>query len=43
LSTDYSQGSESVKAEYLNGSGGSGCAVIGLVDTNQTVIGLVNC
>jgi hypothetical protein len=41
LDNNYSQGSESIKAEYLNNA--SGCAVVGFVDNNNTVVGLVNC
>ena len=46
LSPDYSQGSESIIVESLS-SGGSGATlvnpVIGYVDDNNEVIGLVNC
>lgn len=40
LSDDYSQASESIKAEFLNGS--SGCYVVGLVDNDETVIGVID-
>lgn len=42
LSSNYSQGSESIVAENLNGSSTNG-AVIGIVDNHLTVVGLVNC
>ena len=46
LSPDYSQASESIRSEII-GSGGSstvgGCPIIGLVDNNNEIIGLVNC
>lgn len=46
LDSNYSQGSESIKAETIGGGGGGsggGCAVIGYITNNDTVIGLVNC
>ncbi len=43
LDDNYSQGSESIKAEYLNQNSGGGCPVLGIVDNNNTIIGLVNC
>lgn len=44
LSPDYSQGSESIYSEDLSsGSSGGGCEIIGLVDNNDQVIGVVEC
>lgn len=45
LSPDYSQGSESIIAQDIGGggSGPTGGAVIGYVNNNNTVVGLVNC
>lgn len=43
LSPDYSQGSESIKAENLSGGSSGGCAVIGLITSNNDVVGLVEC
>lgn len=40
LDGDYSQGSESIKAEFLNGA--SGCDVVGVIEANNDVIGLVD-
>lgn len=45
LSPDYSQGSESIIAQAIGGGGSSsaGGAVVGYVNQNNTVVGLVNC
>lgn len=42
LSPDYSQGSESVVAQNLTPSS-TGCAVVGVVDNNQAIVGRVVC
>lgn len=44
LDGDYSQGSESIVAQYLNGTpDGGGCPVVGIVDETDAVIGVVDC
>lgn len=46
LDTDYAQGTESIRAELLGGGGGgnTGCGdIIGLVENDVEIIGLVNC
>lgn len=45
LDNEYSQGTESIVAEPLpqDDGGGVGCQVVGYVDNNNTIIGLVNC
>ena len=45
LDETYSQGSESIIADYSSSGGGSGagCSIIGLVSSSQPIIGLVNC
>lgn len=42
LSPDYSQGSESVVAQNLTAAS-TGCAVVGVVDNNQAIVGRVVC
>ena len=41
LSSNYSQGSESIKSEYLQDTIGN-CSIIGFIN-NTEIIGLVNC
>lgn len=47
LNTDYAAGSESIIAEVIGGGSGgggsSGGSVIGFVQPNQTIIGIVQC
>lgn len=43
IDSNYSQGSESIKAEDINGSSGGGCAVTGVIGVNETVVGFVTC
>lgn len=45
LSSDYSQGSESIVAQVFSqpSTNSSGCSIVGLVDTINPVIGVVQC
>ena len=44
LDSNYSQGSESIKAESLGGgASGGACELIGLVENNNELIGLIEC
>ncbi len=45
LDPSYSQGSESIYAQYINGQpgGGTSCDVVGIVDETDAVIGVVDC
>ncbi len=46
LDDNYSQGSESIIAQSTGGastSNSTGCSVVGVIDSNQSVVGLVNC
>jgi hypothetical protein len=46
LDTDYSQGSESIIAENIgssSGSGSAGCTIFGFVADDDTILGTVSC